>query len=248
MATQKKKNFLQWKYLTMGAILGMLLCLPGCSKEDPTPPDNLDTGAYFIKECVGIPHALYPDPATILCDRELRLLQCSFYLDLYNEEGPTVLREKLEELHQKYNDRNFYGQRDADMKSYKPFYKGITNLKLSCKEWDRNGDGNLADHIIIRYKTYKEFIANSYKWPEGKEGPWREMTLSEFNRNGGDELIDCAVYFLPDRTAQDACFQRNDMYSYYFNLDITTDDGETKKATFEIQKIVAIVGQGNYYK
>lgn len=250
MANHRNKSKQSWLRMAFCALVGvMTVCLAGCSKEDSTPPDNTDSGAYFIKECVGIPYHFYPDVKTIMCDKNLRLIQCSFFLDLYNDEGPIVLREKLEALHQKYNDRNYYGKRDEDMMKYKPFYKGITNLKFSSEEWDSKGSGELADHITIRYKTYKDFIANGYQWPAGVEGPWREMTLSEFNRNGGDELIDSAVYFYLDNMAQEACFREmDDMYCYYFNLVVTTDDGMTKESTFEMQKIVCISGQGNYYK
>lgn len=57
--------------------------------------------------------------------------------------------------------------------------------------------GDCTSLFKIRYRTYYDYIKNGYSW-EGLESnsPWKEMDLTEFNRRGGDKLIDMSCFYL----------------------------------------------------
>lgn len=107
--------------------------------------------------------------------------------------------------------------RDDDMMTYHPHPYAITSITMRLDRDDVNRwiydqkndeftpaynpnyqvDKDCTSLFKIRYRSYYEYIQNSYSW-EGLEndGPWYEMDLVDFNAQGGAKMVDISEFYL----------------------------------------------------
>lgn len=75
----------------------------------------------------------------------------------------------------------------------------------------------------IRYRTYYDYIRNGYSWEGlGTDSPWKEMDLEEFNRRGGDKLIDMTRFYLFPKEPP-----AHWDFNWYFAITVTFENGKT---------------------
>lgn len=168
--------------LMIAAITAALVNTTACSneKDEPSPPV---VESYFFKQCELTPKAHYYAVGKLMyigqnlmmadfLNDHPRLVSCAIRLDHvpYEYYDPIDKKKALEALRAKYNDGHFTGNTDPFMYEYNPLVCGISSIKLSCEKWD-DADGDLNDHFFIEYITYREFVENGFKWPQGSTGP-----------------------------------------------------------------------------
>lgn len=133
--------------------------------------------------------------------------------------------DTLTEVRNRYYDYFYTGEVDKDMKDYRPLpvpVKRVAIVYAKRLTLEFPEDESLFDHFKVRYKSYHTFLANGYKWPEGDNGPWYEMTLREFKERGGDQLMDTYVTFIADEYVQEKFFASDYAFPVYFEY----EDGE----------------------
>lgn len=119
-------------------------------------------------------------------------------------------------LLEKYGDTQYEGN-DEDISTYRPHPYAITGITMRMTDEFSSSPMIIYNHeertpdysskyrmghdctslFKIRYRTYADYISNGYSWEGLKSNsPWKEMELTEFNRLGGDKLIDMTRFYL----------------------------------------------------
>lgn len=135
----------------------------------------------------------------------------------YNQENN---RHNFNRLLEKYGDTHCESQVfDGTQYPYRPHPYGITSISFTLEDkytsepplitynpkdprmppYNKNYplNSDCSSLFKIRYRTYYDYIKNGYSWEGlGTTSPWKEMELTEFNRRGGDNLIDMSCIYL----------------------------------------------------
>lgn len=141
-------------------------------------------------------------------------------------------------LLEKYGDTDYRGI-VPDTSTYRPHPVAITGIHFTLttsfehtfrpflpprdynKKYTYGSD--CTSLFIIRYRTYYDYIRNGYSWEGlGTDSPWKEMDLEEFNRRGGDKLIDMTRFYLFPKEPP-----ANGNIYWHFAMTVTFENGRT---------------------
>lgn len=153
-----------------------------------------------------------------------------------------------------YGDTDFHGK-DTDLSTYRPHPYAITSIDMRLIDEFRylpliivGGEERTPDYsskfrmgencnslFKIRYRTYYDYIRNGYSWAGLEfQSPWKEMDLTEFNRRGGDKLIDMSRFYLIVKEAPQYSFSMLG-YAWPLSMNITFENGKTNKRCRELK-------------
>lgn len=242
----------RWFIGTIAAIFAVLCTLTSCKDDDPAPKPGSFIRQFRIS---GTDVSVIKSFTDVSEDKLIN----SFTVNIGQFVVPEMLQDRytpLMELRKKYNDNHFTGTMDEDMRNYMPLTDKVMKIAImrsNRKNWEAEfpeDGGDLADHFRIRFKTYYPFLTNDYKWPEGENSPWHEMSIKEFNELNGVELMDCAIQFIPDEfvratwkeeyeatnpTQPDSPYSH--YYSYIFQVKARFADGTIARGDCELHNI-----------
>lgn len=141
-------------------------------------------------------------------------------------------------LLEKYGDTDYRGI-VPDTSTYRPHPVAITGIHFTLttsfehtfRPFQPSRDYNekytygsdCTSLFRIRYRTYYDYIRNGYSWEGlGTDSPWKEMDLEEFNRRGGDKLIDMTRFYLFPKEPP-----AHWSFNWYFAITVTFENGRT---------------------
>lgn len=163
-------------------------------------------------------------------------------------------------LLEKYGDTQYNGN-DEDLSTYRPHPYAITGITMRMTDEFKsspsiiyNNEERTPDYsskyrmghdctslFRIRYRTYAGYISNGYSW-EGltSNSPWKEMELTEFNRLGGDKLIDMTRFYLIVKEVPDWDFSALGL-AWPMVMTVNFENGKTNVHNRELKMEMMVV-------
>lgn len=163
-------------------------------------------------------------------------------------------------LLEKYGDTQSEGN-DEDISTYRPHPYAITGITMRMTDEFRSSPMIIYNHeertpdysskyrmghdctglFKIRYRTYADYISNGYSWEGLKSNsPWKEMELTEFNRLGGDKLIDMTRFYLIVKEVPDWDFSALG-FAWPMVMTVNFENGKTNVHNRELKMEMMVV-------
>lgn len=163
-------------------------------------------------------------------------------------------------LLEKYGDTQ-YKENDEDISTYRPHPHAITGITMRMTDEFRSSPMIIYNHeertpdysskyrmghdctslFKIRYRTYADYISNGYSWEGLKSNsPWKEMELTEFNRLGGDKLIDMTRFYLIVKEVPDWDFSALG-FAWPMVMTVNFENGKTNVHNRELKMEMMVV-------
>lgn len=163
-------------------------------------------------------------------------------------------------LLEKYGDTQYKGN-DEDISTYRPHPYAITGITMRMTDEFRSSPMIIYNHeertpdysskyrmghdctslFKIRYRTYADYISNGYSWEGLKSNsPWKEMELTEFNRLGGDKLIDMTRFYLIVKEVPDWDFSALG-FAWPMVMTVNFENGKTNVHNRELKMEMMVV-------
>lgn len=163
-------------------------------------------------------------------------------------------------LLEKYGDTQYEGN-DEDISTYRPHPYAITGITMRMTDEFSSSPTIIYNHeertpdysskyrmghdctslFKIRYRTYADYISNGYSWEGLKSNsPWKEMELTEFNRLGGDKLIDMTRFYLIVKEVPDWDFSALG-FAWPMVMTVNFENGKTNVHNRELKMEMMVV-------